>query len=63
MPAQTDNRVKLSLELEKKRKISVPQAAEFINVSEDTFRRHYGHLIEKVSPRRDAVTVGKLVDE
>jgi hypothetical protein len=49
-------------ELLRKRHISVPQAAELKGVSEDTFRRHYGHLIKKVSPRRDACELGAVLD-
>ena len=41
-----------------RRKISVREAAELNNVSEDTFRRRHPDLIKKVSPRRDAVTLG-----
>lgn len=41
-----------------RRKISVRNAAELNNVSEDTFRRRYSHLIKKVSPHRDAVELG-----
>jgi hypothetical protein len=41
-----------------KRKISVAEAAALNDVSEDTFRRRYSHLIKKVSPRRDAVELG-----
>jgi hypothetical protein len=40
------------------RKISVAEAAKLNGVSEDTFRRHYRHLIKKVSPRRDVVVLG-----
>jgi hypothetical protein len=40
------------------RKISVREAAELNNVSEDTFRRRHPDLIKKVSPRRDAVKLG-----
>jgi hypothetical protein len=47
--------------LELKRKISVKRAAELNDVSEDTFRRHYRHLIIKVSPRRDAVELGDAI--
>jgi hypothetical protein len=36
-------------------KVSVKKAAALNDVSEDTFRRNYPHLIKKVSPRRDAV--------
>jgi hypothetical protein len=41
--------VELPPEVFRLRKISVKQAAELKNLSEDTFRRRYGHLIEKVS--------------
>jgi hypothetical protein len=41
--------------LELRRKISVKEAAELNDVSEDTFRRRYPHLIKKISTRRDAV--------
>jgi hypothetical protein len=41
-----------------RRKISVREAAELNDFSEDTFRRRYPHLIKKVSPRRDAVELG-----
>jgi hypothetical protein len=41
-----------------RRKVSVKEAAELNGVSEDSFRRHYGHLIKKVTPRRDAVELG-----
>jgi len=49
--------------LDLERRISVPAAAEFLNVSVDTFRRHYSHLIRKVSPRRDAVKLRDLLQE
>jgi hypothetical protein len=51
-----------------RRKISVKKAAELNNVSEDTFRRVYGHLIKQLSPRRqgveliDALTVGSKTE-
>ena len=31
-------------------------------LSEATFRRHYGHLIRKITPRRDAVELGDAID-
>jgi hypothetical protein len=37
------------------RKISVREAAELNNISEDTFRRRHGALIKQISPRRQAV--------
>jgi hypothetical protein len=56
-------RVALPPELERYRKIPVPWAAEIKGISVDGFKRHYAHLIEQVSPRRQAVTLGKLLDE
>ena len=41
-----------------RRKISVKEAADLNNLSEDTFRRHYRHLIKDVSERRQAVELG-----
>jgi len=46
----------------RRRKISVKQAAELKNLSEDTFKRRYPHLIEKVSERRNACELGKVLD-
>jgi hypothetical protein len=43
--------------------VSVPAAAELKNISVDTFKRHYQHLIRKVSPRRDAVKLRDLLQE
>ena len=48
--------------LERRRKISVKKAAELNDVSEDTFRRNFPHLIKKISPRRDAVELGDALD-
>jgi hypothetical protein len=56
-------RVALPPELERFRKISVREAAVIRGVSIDSFRRHFTHLIEQVSPRRQAVAVGKLLAE
>jgi hypothetical protein len=39
-------------------KISVSEAARLNGVSTDTFKRRYRHLIVKISPRRDVVTLG-----
>jgi hypothetical protein len=49
--------------LELERHVSVPEAAEYLNLSEDSFRRHYAHKIRKVSPRRDAVKLRDLLQE
>jgi len=50
-------------ELQRHRMISVAWAAEIKGISVDGFRRYYAHLIEQVSPRRQAVVLGKLLDE
>jgi hypothetical protein len=50
-----------ALDLEKR--VSVPQAAEILGISVDTFKRHYQHLIKRVSPRRDAVRLRDLLTE
>jgi hypothetical protein len=50
-----------ALDLEKH--VSVPEAAEYLDISEDTFRRHYSHLIKKLSPRRVAVRLRDLLTE
>ena len=48
--------------LELRRKIGVREAAELNGVSEATFRRHYGHLIKKISARRDVVELRDALD-
>jgi hypothetical protein len=48
--------------LQRRQKIRVKEAADFNNLSEDSFRRHYGHLIRKISPRRDVVELGDAID-
>jgi hypothetical protein len=54
---------KLPPELERHRMVSVPLAAQLMGISEDTFERHYAHLIRQVSPRRKAVRVGDVIDD
>jgi hypothetical protein len=61
-PPSTLASLNLPLELWRKRRISVPQSAELKGISEDTFRRHYPHLIKKVSPRRDTCELGAVLD-
>jgi hypothetical protein len=50
-----------ALDLEKH--VSVPAAAEILNLSVDSFKRHYRHLIRKMSPRREAVRLRDLLSE
>jgi hypothetical protein len=63
MPYPTANRVELSPQLEKQRRISVRQAAEIKGISEPTFRRHFAHLIVKTTPGRDTVRLGDVLDD
>jgi hypothetical protein len=49
--------------LDLKRHVSVPEAARLKGISQDTFRRHYPHLIRKQSPRRCAVKLRDLLAE
>jgi hypothetical protein len=48
--------------LELRRKIPVSEAAQLNAISEATFRRHYGHLIRKISDRRDVVELGDALE-
>jgi hypothetical protein len=50
-----------ALDLEKT--VTVPTAAEIKGVSYDTFKRHYSHLIRKLSPRREGVKLRDLLSE
>jgi hypothetical protein len=53
-----DRKFVLPPDLAAKRKVSVREAAALNDMSEDTFRRNYSHLIKDVSPRRQAVDLG-----
>jgi hypothetical protein len=44
--------------LDLRQQINVKAAAALNDLSEASFRRHYSHLIRKVTPRRDAVELG-----
>ncbi|MFZ2081290.1 MAG: hypothetical protein WAV38_32510 [Xanthobacteraceae bacterium] len=59
LPAKLPTLTALDLE----RHISVPEAAEYLNISVDTFKRHYLHLIRKISPRREVVKLRNLLQE
>jgi hypothetical protein len=48
-----------ALDLEKH--VDVPTAAEIKGVSETTFKRHYAHIITKISTRREAVKLRALL--
>ena len=55
MPAATNHHVLLPPELELERIITLDQAAELSGISPDGWRRHYPHLIRRLSPRRVGV--------
>jgi hypothetical protein len=63
MSTTTKNTPKFSPDIERHRMIPVPDAAAFKALSVDSFERHYGHLIRKVSPGRRGVKLGDLMDE
>jgi hypothetical protein len=50
-----------ALDLEKS--VSVPEAAAIKGISSWTFRRYYGHLIRKASPKRATVKLRELLRE
>ena len=43
---------------ELQQKISVKEAAALNRVHEDTYRKHFGHTIERLGPRLERVTLG-----
>jgi hypothetical protein len=48
--------------LELRRKIAVREAAELNGISEATFRRHFAHLIRKISKRRQGVELRDAIN-
>ena len=58
-PQSTDTSRLSAIELESR--VSVPKAAAIKGISEDTFRRHYAHLIEQASPRRQVVKLKHVI--
>jgi hypothetical protein len=48
---------------ELERHISVREAAEFKNISEDTFKRRFAHLIRKQGLRRSTVKIRDLIED
>jgi hypothetical protein len=61
-PTNAIRHVELTPQEERQRRISVAQAAELKGVSEDTFRRHFGHLIQKTTPGRATVRLADVLD-
>jgi hypothetical protein len=51
----------LSPDLTRHRKISVQEAADIVDVHEDTFRKHFSHLIKKIGPRLDRVELADVL--
>lgn len=56
---KSDQELSQSLELE--RLITIEKASEIVGISYDLFRRHYGHLICRITPRRIGVRVRDLL--
>jgi hypothetical protein len=56
---KSDQELSQSLELEKL--ITIERASEIVGISDDSFRRHYGHLIRRITPRRIGVRVRDLL--
>ena len=48
--------------LELERQVSVPEAANLKGISEDTFKRHYAHIINRPSTRRCTVKLRDLLE-
>ena len=48
--------------LSRLRKVPVQFAAELKGLSEDTFRRKHPEMIEQISDRRQACTLGRVLD-
>jgi len=44
-----------------RRQISVQEACTMVGVHEDTFRKHYSHLIKRVGPRLQRVALGDVL--
>jgi hypothetical protein len=47
---------------ERRRKVSVQEAARINAIHESTFRRNFPHLIRRVGKRRQAVELGDALD-
>jgi hypothetical protein len=41
--------------LELERMLTMPEVSELTGLSPDSIKRHYGHLIRRISPRRVAI--------
>ena len=56
---KSDQELSQSLELE--RLITIEKASEIVGISDNSFRRHYGHLIRRITPRKIGVRVRDLL--
>ncbi len=61
MPAPRNYEVELTEKERRQQIIPITQAAKIKNLSEDSFRRHYGHLIVRTGPRRVGVRLGDVL--
>jgi hypothetical protein len=48
----------LAAAIAKRRKVSLKVVSEITNLSQDTIRRRYAHLIKQLSPRRQGTDLG-----
>jgi hypothetical protein len=62
MPYAPPRRIELTPDERRNCRIPVEQAAEIKGVSIDTFREHFKHLIEQVTPGRQVVKLGNVLD-
>jgi hypothetical protein len=62
MPPTQRRSFSLSPELERERIITLQQVAELKQLSTDTIRRRYSHLIRRLSPRRVGMKLGDALD-
>jgi hypothetical protein len=62
MPYPVKRELVLTPEQEERRLISVKEAAKLKCISIATFKRHYAHIIEQVSPGRKGVRLGNVLD-
>jgi hypothetical protein len=63
MPSPTDHTITLSPEMERRRLITVAQAAGLKAISEEAFRTHFAHLIRQVTPGRQGVKLGDVLED
>jgi hypothetical protein len=62
-PTPTNNSVVLPADLERRRRISVREAAALKGISEESFRRHFRDLIEQTTPGRQTVRLSDVLEE